>query len=222
MFSWIGRFLASSVGKKTVMAITGLSLVGFLIVHLIGNLALYTGGTEGFNEYAAKLESLGGLLKVAEIGLLAIFVIHMGLAMRIARENAQARKDRYEVRASMGQQTLASRTMVLTGMIIGLFLIIHIIDFKVPTVLGEMHDLGQAVMDRLGSPLGAGIYLLGMAALGLHLRHAIQSALQTLGVHHPRWSPLLRLGAITLAAVIALGFASFPIYCLFANGPAVN
>ena len=220
MPSWIGRFLSSSVGKKTVLAVTGLSLVGFLVVHLLGNFSLYTGGIEGFNEYAAALEDLGGLLMAAEVGLFALFVIHMGLALRIVRENRLARQEAYRVNATMGSSTAASRSMAITGLIVLLFLIVHIIDFRVPTLLGDMDNLGEAVVQRLASPVGATIYLIGILALGLHLRHAIQSALQTLGIQHPNWSPFLRAGAIALAAALALGFASFPIYCLLSEGAA--
>ena len=220
MPSWIGRFLSSSVGKKTVMALTGLSLVGFLVVHLLGNFTLYTGGIEGFNEYAAKLEDLGGLLMAAEVGLFAIFVIHMGLALRIARENKRARQENYRIRSTMGNSTAASRSMAITGMIVGAFLIVHIIDFRVPTLFGEIDNIGEAVVARLGSPVGATIYLVGILALGLHLRHAIQSAFQSLGLENPNWSPLLRLGAQTLAWALAVGFASFPIYCLLTTGAA--
>ncbi len=220
MPSWIGRFLSSSVGKKTVLAVTGLSLVGFLVAHLLGNFSLYTGGIEGFNEYAAALEDLGGLLMAAEVGLFALFVIHMGLALRIVRENRLARQEAYRVNATMGSSTAASRSMAITGLIVLLFLIVHIIDFRVPTLLGDMDNLGEAVVQRLASPVGATIYLLGILALGLHLRHAIQSALQTLGIQHPNWSPVLRAGAMALAAALALGFASFPIYCLLSEGAA--
>ena len=220
MPSWIGRFLSSSVGKKTVLAVTGLSLVGFLVAHLLGNFSLYTGGIEGFNEYAAALEDLGGLLMAAEVGLFALFVIHMGLALRIVRENRLARQEAYRVNATMGSSTAASRSMAITGLIVLLFLIVHIIDFRVPTLLGDMDNLGEAVVQRLASPVGATIYLLGILALGLHLRHAIQSALQTLGIQHPNWSPFLRAGAMALAAALAIGFASFPIYCLLSEGAA--
>ena len=220
MPSWIGRFLSSSVGKKTVLAVTGLSLVGFLVAHLLGNFSLYTGGIEGFNEYAAALEDLGGLLMAAEVGLFALFVIHMGLALRIVRENRLARQEAYRVNATMGSSTAASRSMAITGLMVLLFLIVHIIDFRVPTLLGDMDNLGEAVVQRLASPVGATIYLLGILALGLHLRHAIQSALQTLGIQHPNWSPFLRAGAMALAAALALGFASFPIYCLLSEGAA--
>ena len=220
MPSWIGRFLSSSVGKKTVLAVTGLSLVGFLVAHLLGNFSLYTGGIEGFNEYAAALEDLGGLLMAAEVGLFALFVIHMGLALRIVRENRLARQEAYRVNATMGSSTAASRSMAITGLIVLLFLIVHIIDFRVPTLLGDMDNLGEAVVQRLASPVGATIYLIGILALGLHLRHAIQSALQTLGIQHPNWSPVLRAGAMALAAALALGFASFPIYCLLSEGAA--
>jgi succinate dehydrogenase / fumarate reductase cytochrome b subunit len=220
MPSWIGRFLSSSVGKKTVLAVTGLSLVGLLVAHLLGNFSLYTGGIEGFNEYAAALEDLGGLLMAAEVGLFALFVIHMGLALRIVRENRLARQEAYRVNATMGSSTAASRSMAITGLIVLLFLIVHIIDFRVPTLLGDLDNLGEAVVQRLASPVGATIYLIGILALGLHLRHAIQSALQTLGIQHPNWSPFLRAGAMALAAALALGFASFPIYCLLSEGAA--
>jgi len=156
----------------------------------------------------------------AEVGLFALFVIHMGLALRIVRENRLARQEAYRVNATMGSSTAASRSMAITGLIVLLFLIVHIIDFRVPTLLGDMDNLGEAVVQRLASPVGATIYLLGILALGLHLRHAIQSALQTLGIQHPNWSPFLRAGAMALAAALALGFASFPIYCLLSEGAA--
>ncbi|HIF40052.1 MAG TPA: succinate dehydrogenase cytochrome b subunit [Planctomycetes bacterium] len=220
MPSWIGRFLSSSVGKKTVMAVTGLSLVGFLVAHLLGNFSLYTGGIEGFNEYAAKLEDLGGLLMAAEVVLFAVFVIHVSLALRIVRENRLARDEAYRVRATMGNSTRASRSMAITGLVVLLFLIVHIIDFRVPTLVGDMDNLGAAVVERLGSPVGATVYLIGILALGLHLRHAIQSAFQSLGIQHPQWTPILRVGALALAAALAIGFASFPIYCLLSQGAA--
>ena len=215
MFPWLGRFLSTSVGKKTVMAITGLSLVGFLITHLLGNLNLWIGGNEGFNEYAEHLESYGWLLNVAEIGLLVIFVIHVGLALKITAENRAARPVQYVRRESHGGKTPGSSTMMITGLILLLFIIIHVVDFRVPKLAGELDDLALAVRERLAHPLGAGIYLIGVAALGLHLSHAIQSAFQSLGVNHPRWTPFIKLGGRGLALVLALGFATFPLFLFF-------
>lgn len=213
MLSWIGRFLTSSIGKKTFMALTGLSLVGFLVVHLVGNLTLYS-SNEAFNEYAHKLESFGILLNVAEVGLLGLFAVHIGIALRLSRENATARPQGYQVRNSMGRKTIGSSSMMITGLIVGVFVVIHVIDFRVAKLSGNIDDLALAVRERLGSPLGATIYLGGVIALGVHLSHAIQSAFQTLGANHPKWTPLLTGAARGLAAILTLGFASFPIILL--------
>lgn len=219
MLSWLGRFLSSSIGKKSLMALSGLSLVGFLVAHLLGNLSLFA-GNEAFNEYAQKLEDLGPLLMVAEVGLLVLFIVHMGLALRTSKENREARDSRYQMRGTHGKSTFASRTMLITGLIIGVFLVIHIIDFRVAKALDSksVEDLAVGVRNRLGSPLGAFIYLVGITALGVHLRHAISSALQTLGVNHPKYNDLIRMVGIGLAAILALGFASFPIYLLATGG----
>lgn len=217
MFPWLGRFLSTSIGKKTVMALTGLSLVGFLIVHLLGNITLWMGGDESFNEYAEHLESYGWYLHLAELGLLALFVVHAALALGIAAQNRAARPEGYRRRESLGASTPGSITMVITGLVLLVFLVIHVTDFRVPKLTGEIDDLALAVRARLGTPLGAGIYLAGVIALGLHLSHAIRSALHTLGLHHPRWNPVLRVGGSALALVLALGFATFPLF-LFLGG----
>ncbi len=215
MLSWLGRFLTSSIGKKTVMALTGLCLVGFLVAHLAGNLTFYTGGEEGLNAYAQKLEDLGPLLVVAEVALALLFVVHIALALRLSRENSAAREQGYRRRGSMGERTAGSSTMLITGLIVAVFLVIHLIDFRLPKLTGELDDLGAAVTQRLSSPAGIAIYLVGVTALGLHLSHAVQSALQTLGAAHPKYTPLLRGLGLLLAVVLFVGFASFPIYGLF-------
>jgi len=216
MLNWFGRFCSSSIGKKTLMALTGLGLIGFLIAHLAGNLTLFADGDgEAFNHYAEVLES-NPLLPIAEIGLLILFVAHIALGLAVSRGNREAREDRYQVRATKGKQTLASGSMLITGLIVGVFLVIHIIDFRVAKLMGDesVQDLALAVKNRLASPAGASIYLVGVISLGVHLSHAFKSAFQTLGVNHPRYSPLIEKVGIGLAVVLFIGFASFPIYCL--------
>ncbi|HIG88043.1 MAG TPA: succinate dehydrogenase cytochrome b subunit [Planctomycetes bacterium] len=210
------RFLETSVGRKTVLAITGLSLFGFVIVHLLGNFALFS-GTEAFNEYAQKLEDLGPVLMVAEVGLLTLFVVHMGLALSLHRQSREARPDDYRIRANMGRSTVASRSMLITGLALGVFLVIHITDFRIKKIMGDpaVADLGQAVVERITSPLGLVIYMGGIIALGLHLRHALQSAFQTLGLSHPRYADNVRYVSAASAALITLGFAAIPLYLLF-------
>ncbi|MFT5052084.1 MAG: succinate dehydrogenase / fumarate reductase cytochrome b subunit [Chlamydiales bacterium] len=216
MLNWFGRFCSSSIGKKTLMALTGLGLIGFLIAHLAGNLTLFADADgEAFNHYAEVLES-NPLLPIAEVGLLILFVAHIALGLAVSRGNREARVDRYQVRADKGKQTLGSRSMLVTGLIIGVFLVVHIIDFRIAKAMGDesMNDIAMAVKTRLGSPVGAGIYLVGILSLGVHLSHAFKSAFQTLGVNHPRYSPLIEKVGLGLAVILFLGFASFPIYCL--------
>ena len=223
MRSWLARFLSSSIGKKTLMALSGLALIGFLFVHLAGNLSLYADadGT-AFNAYADKLESFGPLLNFTELVLLAVFVVHIGLALRVSRENREARRLPYRMRASMGAKTLPSSSMLITGLIVGVFLVVHVTDFRIPRLLGaeRLDDLSAAVKRRLSSPLGASIYVVGVAALGIHLAHAFQSAFQTLGIDHPRYQTLIRGAGLLIAIVLFAGFVSFPVLLLARRGGA--
>ncbi len=223
MPSWLTRFLSSSLGKKSLMALTGLALIGFLIVHLAGNLSLYTDadGT-AFNAYAHEIESLGPLLWVAELGLLALIVVHVGLALKVWQEGREARGPGYRVRATMGNKTVPSSSMIVTGLIVAVFLVIHLTDFRIPKLLGVegADDLAGAVKRRLGSPTGATIYVVGVTALGIHLAHGFQSAFQTLGIEHPRYTPLIRAFGLVLTVVLFLGFVSFPILLLARAGGA--
>ena len=221
MFSWIGRSVSSSGGKETILALTGLTLVGYLVLHLLGNLTLYTGGIEGLNGYAASLEALGALLPVAEIGLLVLFLLHVGLALRITRENNLARADPEQARPSPDNRGTTSHTLAITGLVVLAFLVIHTIDFRKPNLASETYDLGAALVERLSKPLGASLYLVGVLALGMHMRHAIPRAIQTLWPNPSRWSPLLRGLEFSLPVLLTVGFASFPIYCLLtrSGGP---
>ena len=216
MFTWIGRFLTSSIGKKTTMALTGLLLVGFLIAHLAGNLLLYK-DAEAFEAYAKKLHDLGPLLYVLEFGLLALFVGHIAMAVRTIVENRKARHSKYAVQADRGGKTLASATMPLTGTIVLLFLFWHLIDFRFDGGFkglfadgGDGAGAADIVWDTLGGTAHMAVYLLGIAALTLHLTHAIQSAVQSLGLRHPKWTPIVERGGLVLAVLIGLGFASIP------------
>lgn len=216
MLTWIGRFLSSSIGKKTTMALTGLLLVGFLIAHLAGNLLLYK-DAEAFEAYAAKLHDLGPFLYVLEFGLLALFVGHIAMAIRTIVDNRRARHSKYAVQADRGGKTLASATMPLTGTIVLLFLVWHLIDFRFDGGFkglfadgGDGAGAADIVWSTLAGTAHIAVYLLGIAALTLHLTHAIQSAIQTLGLRHPKWTPIVERAGIALAVILGLGFASIP------------
>lgn len=217
--SWLGRTLSSSIGKKLVMALSGLALIGFLITHLSGNLLIYRGETgEAFDAYEHMLSS-NPLLPVAEIALLALFVVHVALAFRLSMQNRESRRDRYAVRASRGAKTLASASMLTTGLVILFFLVIHLWDFRIgKTSAAEGYSMAAMVRARLQTPAGAGIYALSMIALGLHLSHAFRSAVHTLGLKHPRIDPVIGRLSIGIAVLLALGFASFPIFFFLTRG----
>jgi len=217
--SWFGRTFASSLGKKYVMALTGILLVGFLFAHLAGNLLIFK-SDEGaaFDEYARGYET-NPLLPLAEIGLAALFIAHIALALRVSAQNRDARSQRYSVRASMGAKTVSSSSMLVTGVIVLLFLLVHLWDFRVGKLSHEEGtSLASLVRGRLGNPVGAAIYLVGVVALGFHLRHAFRSAFQTLGVNHPNVNALLARASIAIAILLGLGFAAFPIFFLASGG----
>ncbi len=215
MLRWLGNALSSSIGKKILMALTGLFLVVFLAEHILGNLTLYkdADGT-AFNDYKHTLESFGPLLKVAEIGLFAVFAAHIVLALKLALENREARKQKYAVRAHRGKATAASLSMLITGSLVLVYLFKHVvIDFRFNSAYHEAP--AATVKETLSKPSNATFYVLAMAILGLHLAHGFRSAFQSIGASHPKLDPLLEIAGTAVAVLFAVGFATFPIYFLF-------
>jgi succinate dehydrogenase / fumarate reductase cytochrome b subunit len=217
MLRWIGNALASSVGKKLVLGATGLLLVGFLLEHLHGNLKLtpYLGepAGEAFDDYVAFLLGFGFYTKLAEVGLFALFACHVYLALRVTLENREARRQRYVVRNDRGAKTLGSASMFVTGALILAYLIKHLLDFR---FAAEFHDAPyDTVAAKLSQPLHGLVYLAISLVVGLHVSHGFQSAFQSLGLNHPRWTPIVRAAGYGIAALFALGFASIPFYFLF-------
>ena len=207
------RFLSSSIGRKYVMAVTGLSLTLLLLVHMAGNLTLYA-GNDAFNEYADLLES-NPLLPLAEAGLLVLFVVHILFAVLLTGRNKTSRSDKYQSSLGMGAKTVASTTMWITGPVLLVFLVIHIWDFRISKELLEEYDLAQMVVDRLRHPLGFVIYTASIAMVGLHMWHAFQSAFQTLGVAHPRYRALIQNTGRLITALLVAGFGGIPFYLFF-------
>ena len=217
------RVCSTTVGQKILMACTGLALCGFLVAHLAGNLKLYA-GEQAFNDYAHALHSLGPLLAAAEVGLFATFVAHIGLAISTAAMSRVARQKDYAVKETkQGIFVLpsggASSWMLLTGILVLVFLTMHITDMKLKANPGVDYSPAfnsekvpdneyRAVKAVLTTPVNAVVYFVGIFALGIHLSHGFRSALQTLGVHHKRWNLLLKIVSIVFAWSIAAGFIS--------------
>jgi len=219
--------IKSSIGKKQIVAVTGLFLILFVIGHLAGNLIMYL-GPEAFNKYAEKLAGLRPWLYIVEIGLLVIFVIHMWFTALIVIENRMARPIGYAVHKSVGKRALDTRLMPYTGTILLAFVIWHIIDFTFVdkegplSVLadGRSYGLYGVVYNAFSDPLHSILYIIAMAALGLHLSHGIHSFIQTFGFSQPKYALMIRRTSNIVAAVITLAFSSIPVYILVKNALA--
>jgi succinate dehydrogenase cytochrome b subunit len=205
--------MLSSILKKVVMAVTGLGWFLYLILHLAGNLLLLV-GPETFNGYARFLIS-NPLVYPAEIGLVIFLVLHLVSAWRVTRENNQARPQPYAYKLpSTGSSTLASRTMWYGGVILLLFIIIHVWTFKFGDH-ASIHGLWGLVVRSFKSPWITLGYIVALLALGLHLSHGFGSALQTLGMTRPQWRAGLRKTGQVLGWVLAGGFILLPLWALF-------
>ncbi len=220
----ISKALWSSVGKKFIMAITGLAMVIFLIEHLSGNLLLFSQNPDPYNRYSHFLISFGWLLIVAEAILIAILVFHMISAISITIGKKKARPiDYYKTGHAGGpsKKSLASTTMIYTGVLLFIFLIIHLKTFKfgpnyTTDVDGvEMRDLHGLVWEVFQSPVYVIWYLAAMIFLGFHLRHGFWSAFQSLGVSHPRYTSVIYGIGIFVAVALAVGFLGIPIWIYF-------
>jgi succinate dehydrogenase cytochrome b subunit len=214
MSSRTGVF-SSSVGTKILIGLTGLALFVYLLVHVAGN-ALVFFGPAVFNEYSHALLS-NPLVPVIEIGLVIIFAIHIYKTVRMYLGNQQARPVSYTKKRYAGppsRKTLASSTMIASGLWLLLFVVIHVRQFKYGAeyMSNGARDLYRLEMENFANPLLVGFYVLSMVIVGSHLWHGIASAFQSLGADHPKWTPRLLAAAKTIAAAIAAGFVLIAVW----------
>lgn len=203
----IGR-IATPVGKKMLMGITGLGFCGFLMVHLFGNFTLFK-GEEAFVVYTEKLHALGALLKLSEFILLLMALSHIILGVVLTLENRAARPDRYRVTAWHGGRTFASATMIYSGLLIFSFLILHLVGFKFAPHTGtSRYPVVVATFSQIRYVVA---YLLGIVAVGCHVSHGFWSAFQSLGASGEESIPFLRQCALGLSIVVAVGFGTIPL-----------
>ena len=207
------QLFSSSVGKKTVMATSGAILSVFLLIHLVGNSTMFF-GRDTFNSYAEHLHSLGLLLLLFEAGLLAVFLLHISFGLLLYIENLRARPVRYVMKKSHGGRTTGSRTMVYTGLIVLVFLLVHVNNFQ--TIDGVPPS--NAVKAVLSQPGYTVFYWLAMFSLALHISHGCWSMFQSLGLNNVSYDRLLRIGALAFSIVIGIIFILIPTLALFFNG----
>ncbi len=212
--AWFLDFFRSTVGRKLVMAVTGLILFGFLIVHMVGNLQVFL-GPERFNAYSAMLHSLGGMLWLARLVLIASAILHVWSAYVLWRTSATARPVAY-VKWTPDASSYASRTMRITGPLVGAYIVFHILHLTMGTAVPHFdpHNVYANVITGFKHPAVSGSYIVAMLLLTFHLYHGAWSFLQTLGVNHPKYNGLRQKAAISLAVLIGLGFLTIPISVL--------
>lgn len=218
------KFIRSSIGKKIMMALTGLAMVIFLIEHLSGNILLFSRNPDPYNEYAHFLLSFGWLIIVAEIILIGILLSHVFSAMSITIGKNKARPIGYSKTGNAGgasKKTLSSRTMIWTGLITFVFIVIHLKTFKFgpnySTTVGgvEMRDLHTLAWEVFRNPIYVAWYVGALFFLGFHLRHGFWSSFQSLGVNHPKYTPLIYSIGILIAVVVSAGFLGIPLWIYF-------
>lgn len=217
------NFYTSPIGKKIITGVTGLGLSGFVLFHLAGNLTLFAGSNQ-YNQLAHFLENLGILLYLIEFTLLGLAIFHVVVGVSIRLNTFKARPVGYSQFKSAGEpskQSLSSRSMLVTGVVLLGFLVLHLSTFKFgayySTVVNgvEMRDLSSLVIEKFSNPVYAFGYAGVMIVLAFHLRHGIWSAWQSIGVLNAKISPAVYAIALILAILIALGFIALPLSIYF-------
>lgn len=213
---WLTNFLNTSIGRKQLMALTGLMLGGFLVAHLTGNFLLFAGdGGVLFNAYAEWLSGQIWLIG-ARAGLLGALVIHMYLAFRLSLENAKARPVPY-YHEDPSDASMASRSMLLTGVLVFGFVIVHLFNFTWADHGGEGGLYGLVTRSFQSIPLSC-FYLGIMCVLCAHLLHGIQSVFQTFGLNHRKYMPHVKNLCMLVAIALCTGFASIPLWFMITEG----
>lgn len=210
--NWLVNTLKSSIGKKLMMAVTGLCFCSFLILHLAGNLILYS-GRDAFNSYAEKLHSLGSIITMAEFGLLFFAIIHILIGATLFYQNLRARPIRYSINKWAGGRSIGSVTMPYTGLLLLIFVIIHLLNFH----FIEKNDttIFQIVTDTFAKPGYIAMYVAAMIVVAIHASHGFWSAFQTIGANHPKYMPVIRGLSIVFSIALGVGFGFIPIYFSF-------
>jgi succinate dehydrogenase / fumarate reductase, cytochrome b subunit len=218
-------YLSSTVGSKLLVGITGLFLFAFLVLHLAGNLLVFL-GPETFNHYSHQLIS-NPLVYPAEAGLVLIFLLHAYKTIRLTFVSRAARPQRYAVKRRAdytSRKSLASTTMIVSGLFLLVFVPIHIKTFKFgayyQTAEANVRDLNRLVFEVFSRPGYVVFYVVAMAVVGFHLWHGVSSSVQTLGVDTPRVTPVMRRIGWAAAIIIAGGFIAIPLWIFFTGGRA--
>jgi succinate dehydrogenase / fumarate reductase cytochrome b subunit len=223
MLTKLSRVFSSSVGTKLLIGLTGLALFAYMVLHLAGNAIIFL-GPEAFNEYSHRLIS-NPLIVPIEVGLLLVFLLHIYKTATMWMRNKAARPIGYQKKEMAGhtsRKSLASSTMIASGIILLLFVIVHVKQFKFGSfylVQGSesVRDLYRTELEVFRQPLWVLFYVIGTLVVGLHLRHGVASAFQSLGLDHPRYTRRITAVGIAFALLIGLGLALIPVGVYFTH-----
>ena len=213
------RFYTAPIGKKAVMAVTGVMLVGYVVAHLLGNLQIYSSTPAQINGYAAFLHNpdTAVALWAARAVLLLAVILHITAAVQLFFQNRAARPVAY-VKKDDVPSSYAARTMVWSGPIVAAFVIFHVLHLTVGAVGPAAHeiaanqpDVRYNVIAGFQNPVISAFYIFAMILLCMHLYHGVWSMCQSLGISHPRYTRKLKTGSAILAILIAIGNCSIPI-----------
>ncbi len=214
------RFYEAPIGKKAVMAITGLILFGYIVGHLVGNLQIYASDPDQINRYAAFLHNPANLIPLWAIRafLFVALVLHIVSSVQLWSQNRAARPVRY-IKKDDVPASYAARTMIWSGPIVAAFVVFHVLHLTVGSVLPLEDVNGNAAMPNVHHNVIAGFqnywvsgfYIVAMILLCMHLYHGLWSMFQSMGIGEPRYTPALKRGAAVVAILIAIGNCSIPI-----------
>lgn len=207
--AFLTRIVTTSIGRKFIMAITGLSLVGFVLFHLSSNLVLLN-GREAYNTYVGVLTGVPFLLLI-ETGLFTVIIIHILMGIYVRWEDFRNRPKGYKKRNWQGGRTIGSATMLYTAAIILGFIAYHVFTFRFVD-----HSMGfyEMVTTAFQQPVFVSVYVIGSLAMVLHLSHGVQSVFQTLGINHSKYTTFIKCGGWIIALAMT-GFAFLPLIFLF-------
>jgi len=225
--SWVSKTLSSTLGQKLLMALTGLFLILFLVVHLAGNLQLLIpDGGEAFNKYAATMAG-NPFIKVVSIGNFAFILLHVVYAILLSRHNKKSRPVQYAKVKGSTNSSWSSRNMGVLGTILLIFILVHLRGFYYEVKFGtlptavydgvEFKDVFAIVSASYSNILYVAFYVLSMGFLAFHLSHGFASAFQTLGLNHVKYSPLIRKVGLIFSILIPALFALIPLVMFFQN-----
>ncbi len=217
---WFTSFIDSSLGKKLIMAVTGLFLYIYLIIHLVANLLLLRSTPDAFEAYAEFMAaSLNIPIRIIEIVLFLAFIYHIINGIRLWFLNKSARSIGYNTKNPSANSSFYSRFMIQSGIVVLIFLVIHLLDFFIPSRFGNPQmTMFETAVFKFHNTWWSIMYIVAMVLLAFHLVHAFQSGFQTLGLRHNKYTPFIKGFGFVFSILICLGFAIIPLYFILGGG----